>query len=61
MQSVLRERTPHFLLFNEDDRSLQSAYVLDDAFLGGVPAALRNLLRMARLNLRAMVEGQQSR
>ncbi len=60
VQSVLRERTPHFLLFNEDDRSLQSAYVLDDAFLGGVPAALRNLLRMARLNLRAMVEAHRA-
>lgn len=60
VRSALWQRTPDFLLFDEDDRSLRSSYALDDALLGGVPAALRNLTRMAELDLHAMVTAHRS-
>ncbi len=58
--SVLLQRTPSFLMFSDDDRSLRSTYSLDDSFLGNVPAALQNLARMAELDLHAMVAAHRS-
>jgi energy-coupling factor transporter ATP-binding protein EcfA2 len=58
--SSLRQRAPDFLLFGEDDRSLRSSYALDDALLGAVPAALRNLTRMAEFDLHTMVTAHRS-
>lgn len=60
VRSTLWQRTPDFLLFDDDDRSLRSSYALDDALLGGVPAALRNLTRMAELDLHTMVAAHRS-
>lgn len=60
VRSTLWQRTPDFLLFDEGDRSLRSAYALDDTLLGDVPAALRNLARMAGLDLHGMVAAHRS-
>lgn len=60
VRSILWQRTPDFLLFDEDDRILRSSYALDDALLGSVPAGLRNLTRMAGLDLHAMVADHRS-
>lgn len=59
-RSALWQRTPDFLLFDEDDRSLRSSYALDDALLSSVPAGLRNLTRMGGLDLHAMVADHRS-
>lgn len=60
VSSALWPITPEFLLFDEADRSLESAYVLDDALLVTTPAALVNLTRMAGLELQAMVGAHRS-
>lgn len=60
VRSALWQRTPDFLLFDEEDRSLRSAYALEDALLANIPAALRNLARMAGLDLHGMVAAHRS-
>lgn len=61
----LWQRTPDLVMFDEDDRSLASAYVLDEGLLQGIPAALENLARLAALDLnelhQAIVSNQISR
>lgn len=47
----LWRRTPDIVLFDEKDRTLESAYTLDDALLTETPPALKNLLGMAELQL----------
>ncbi len=47
----LWNRTPGFLLFEEADRNIQSAYTLDETLVQEVPAALGNLAGMAGLRL----------
>lgn len=44
-------RTPDFILFDEADRSIQSAYTFDDALVSSPPVALANLAGTASLNL----------
>lgn len=48
--------TPDVVMFTEADRTLATTYVLDDALVANVPAALTNLARLADLNLTALVE-----
>ncbi len=59
--SVLFQRKPEFLLFDNDARLLQSDYDLDEHG-DNPPAALRNLARVAQLDLaalrRARAEGE---
>lgn len=54
VSSALWHRSPEFLLFDDDDRTLRSEYALDDSLLSDVPAALANLTRMAGLDLRTL-------
>ena len=54
VRNRLWNRTADFLLFDEEDRTLQSVYTLDDALLANVPAALANLASMATLDLNAL-------
>ncbi|WP_196805105.1 AAA family ATPase [Mycobacterium sp. UM_WGJ] len=44
-------RTPDFILFDEADRSIQSAYTFDDALVSSPPVALANLAGTASLDL----------
>lgn len=44
-------RSPDLLLFDEGDRTLASAYSLDEGLIAAVPAALENLAGMAGLDL----------
>lgn len=50
----LWKRSPDLLLFDEADRTIQSAYTLDDALLQNVPLALANLAGTADLDLHAL-------
>lgn len=52
----LWRRTPDFWFFAESDRSLESAYILDDNLLGSTPPALSNLTRTAGLDLSELYE-----
>lgn len=52
----LWSRSPDFLLFDEPDRSLRSAYNLDEALLQDVPPALSNLAGTAGLDLTALLQ-----
>jgi energy-coupling factor transporter ATP-binding protein EcfA2 len=54
LSTTLWARSPEFLLFDDDDRTLRSEYALDDSLLARVPAALGNLARMAGLDLRTL-------
>jgi ABC-type transport system involved in cytochrome c biogenesis ATPase subunit len=47
-------RTPDVVMFDDDDRSLASAYGLDEALVEKPPAALANLARLAQLDLREL-------
>lgn len=47
----LWKRTPDFLLFEENDRTIESAYTLDEALVQNAPSALANLAGMAGLDL----------
>lgn len=51
LSTTLWARSPEFLLFDDDDRTLRSEYALDDSLLARVPPALGNLARMAGLDL----------
>lgn len=53
--SILWKRSPDFLLFDEDDRTLRSSYTLEGSLVSSTPAALHNLARMAGLDLTALV------
>lgn len=45
------QRTPDFILFDESDRSIQSAYTFDETLASSPPVALANLAGTASLNL----------
>lgn len=47
----LWKRTPDFIMFDEADRSIKSAYTFDDALLNDPPDALKNLAGTAALDL----------
>lgn len=47
----LWNRTPDFIMFDEADRSIQSAYTFDDALVNDPPDALENLAGTASLDL----------
>ncbi|HJP78226.1 MAG TPA: AAA family ATPase [Pseudonocardiaceae bacterium] len=49
------ERSPDFILFNEADRSIQSAYTFDENLVANLPAALANLAGTASLNLKDLL------
>ncbi|MGO4470719.1 AAA family ATPase [Arthrobacter sp. M-10] len=49
-------RTPDFILFDEADRSVQSAYTFDDALVGNLPPALKNLAGTASLDLGELLQ-----
>lgn len=51
----LWRRTPDMVLFEEEDRTLESSYMLDDGLLSDTPAALRNLLGMAEIRLEQLL------
>jgi predicted ATP-dependent endonuclease of OLD family len=53
-RNILFSRRPTFLLFSDDARLLQSEYALD-TIGDNPPAALRNLLRIARLELETLI------
>lgn len=50
----LWRRTPDFLLFGDEDRSLSSTYVLSANLVADTPAALSNLAQLAGLDLQAL-------
>lgn len=50
-RNMLWKRTPDLLLFDEADRTIESAYALNDALIADLPDALRNLAGMAGLDL----------
>lgn len=54
VRTILWGRTPKFLLFSEEDRTLESSYVFDEELVKNASSALANLLRMAGLNLGAL-------
>jgi energy-coupling factor transporter ATP-binding protein EcfA2 len=60
VRTRLWKRTPDFVLFNETDRTLDSAYVLNDALLADIPAALKNLAGMAELDLQNLYNHHQA-
>ncbi|RUA25819.1 MAG: hypothetical protein DSY74_07760 [Actinobacteria bacterium] len=49
-------RTPDFILFDEADRSIQSAYTFDDALISDPPIALANLAGTASLDLGELLQ-----
>lgn len=49
-------RTPDLILFDEADRSIQSAYKFDDALIDDPPAALANLAGTASLDLTELLQ-----
>lgn len=51
---ALYNLTPNFLLFDDDDRTLASSYVLSDELAASPPGALANLCNMAALSLTAL-------
>jgi energy-coupling factor transporter ATP-binding protein EcfA2 len=60
VSAALWSRTPAFLPFDEVDRSLQSAYALEDGLLTSTPPALANMMRMAGLDLPALIDYRRS-
>ncbi|WP_081710126.1 AAA family ATPase [Arthrobacter sp. 35W] len=58
--NILWSRTPDFLLFGEDDRTLLSTYNFDEVLLANTPPALLNLASMAGLDLAKLFEYHQS-
>lgn len=50
------KRTPDFILFDEADRSIQSAYTFDDALINDPPVALANLAGTASLDLAELLQ-----
>lgn len=48
------KRSPDFILFGEDDRSIQSSYGFDQGLVASLPAALANLAGTASLNLQEL-------
>jgi len=51
VEQRLFDGSPDILLFGDEDRTLNSTYVLSDDVVANPPAALRNLATMARLPL----------
>ncbi|MGY2746229.1 AAA family ATPase [Arthrobacter sp. UYCu723] len=60
VRTALWKRTPDLLMFDESDRTIQSAYPLGDELLANVPAALRNLTGVGQLDLAAIFQYDQS-
>ncbi|MFC5930363.1 hypothetical protein D6T64_16035 [Cryobacterium melibiosiphilum] len=52
----LWHRAPDFIMFNEADRSIQSAYTFNDALANDPPAALENLAGTASLDLTQLLQ-----
>jgi len=52
----LWQRAPDFIMFNEADRSIQSAYTFNDALVDDPPAALENLAGTASLDLTQLLQ-----
>lgn len=52
----LWQRTPDFIMFDEADRSIQSAYIFDDALANDPPDALENLAGTASLDLAQLLQ-----
>jgi energy-coupling factor transporter ATP-binding protein EcfA2 len=52
----LWQRTPDFIMFDEADRSIQSAYTFDDALVNDPPDALENLAGTASLDLTQLLD-----
>lgn len=50
----LWNRTPDAVMFSEGDRGLLSSYTLNEDLLKNTPSALRNLARLAGLDLKAL-------
>lgn len=57
---ALWDLTPDVVMFSEADRSLESTYTLDDNLFVNMSAALRNLARLADLNLKTLVQAVQT-
>jgi ABC-type transport system involved in cytochrome c biogenesis ATPase subunit len=63
LQAVLDclwQRTPEVVVFDDGDRSLASAYTLDEALVANPPAALGNLARLADLDLQHLYDAMQT-
>ncbi|WP_120520792.1 AAA family ATPase [Arthrobacter celericrescens] len=60
VRSVLWRRAPDLLMFDENDRTIHSSYVLGDDLLANVPPALQNLAGVGQLDLAAIVQHVQS-
>lgn len=59
--NILWKRTPDFVLFTDDDRSLHSTYELaDEALRANPPKALSNLLMLAGVDVKVLYEVIQS-
>lgn len=56
----LWEASPQFLEFTTQDRELSSTYNLDDALMSDTPAALENLLSLAKINLDQLISAQRA-
>ncbi|MEU5038053.1 AAA family ATPase [Streptomyces rubiginosohelvolus] len=54
VREILWSRSPYFLLFGEEERTLQSTYPLNDETVKTPPPALRNLVEVAGLRLREL-------
>ena len=52
--------TPDVVLFGEQDRTLETTYVLDENLTANIPAALANLARLAELDLPPLVQAVQT-
>jgi predicted ATP-dependent endonuclease of OLD family len=59
-RDIIWNRTPAFLLFSENDRTLLSSYNLTDELLNAIPAALNNITDIAKLHLRNLVSSMRS-
>lgn len=53
---LIWSRTDDFILFNEADRAIRSAYIFDDDLVSNPPAALSNLAGTASLDLAALLD-----
>lgn len=52
-RKILRDSIPRFLPFTQEERDLKSTYNLEDLDLSSPPPELRNLLRLAGLDLKS--------
>lgn len=59
VRQILFSNTPRFLLFGEGDRTLASAYGIDQSLLDNTPQALQNIAKIAELNLDEIIHDSQ--